>query len=107
MGEIYEMNVNGFPICKLGDIVSPYYDNRTIQLSIGDKILFYSDGLVDAKNEDGEVYGHNRLKRLLKDNHNLNPSELKLAVRNDFYMHVAYENKLMDDVTFLAMEVIK
>lgn len=106
-GQIGEMNVNGFPICKLGDLVSPYYDNRSIQLEIGDKILFYSDGLVEAKNENGKVYGNERLKQLLTDNSTLNPSDLKTIIKNDFYKHIGFESELMDDVTFLLMKVNK
>ena len=50
-GEVFEMDVKGFPICKFGDYNMPFYDNRNIQLETGDKILFYTDGLVEAKTE--------------------------------------------------------
>lgn len=104
-GEIQELSVNGFPICKLGDLVSPFYKNRNIQLEVGDKVLFYSDGLVEAKNENGQVYGSDRLKSFLKNNCTLSSSGLKDALKKDFYEHIGYDSHLMDDVTFLTMEV--
>ena len=104
-GELYEINVKGFPICKLGDLISPYYDNRMIQLEAGDKMIFYSDGLVEARNEIGEIYGHSKLKDVLRNNHSLNSVDLNTAIKNDFYNHIGHEGELKDDVTFLTMLV--
>lgn len=105
-GKIYEMDTQGFPICKLGEYVSPYYDNRSVQLETGDKILFYSDGLVEATNEDAEVYGQDKLKNFLKNNHQLNSAELKIAIKNELFEHIGYSSELKDDVTFLIMSVV-
>lgn len=106
-GEIYEMNSQGFPICKLGDLINPTYETRIVQLEIGDKILFYSDGLVDAKNKNGEIYGQERLKEFLDKKRNLSSIELNTAIKYDFYRHIGYGIKLTDDVTFLNMIIIK
>lgn len=109
-GDIYEMDSKGFPICKLGDFINPTYENKTINLENGDKILFYSDGLVDAKNKNNEIYGQQRLKDLLKDNHHLNSVELNIAIKNDLFRHIGYavsSNQLMDDVTFLNMMILE
>lgn len=105
-GEIYEMDVRGFPICKLGDFVSPNYKNRSIHLETGDKVLFYSDGLIEAKNNNGKIYGQHKLEELLKGNHDLNSAELNIVIKNDFFSHIGYSNELMDDVTFLTMSVL-
>ncbi|OLS03830.1 MASE3 domain-containing protein [Tissierella creatinophila] len=102
-GELYEMDVRGFPICKLGNLMDPYYENKSIQLETGDKILFYSDGLVEAKNKNKEVYGHHKLENLLKNNYNLNSTELNIAIKEDFFNHIDYSKELMDDITFLTM----
>ena len=100
------MNVKGFPICKLGDMVDPFYENKAVQLESGDKILFYSDGLVEAKNKGGQAYGQNRLEVFLKNNSTLNTDDLNIALKEDFYKYINYKKDLMDDVTFLTMEVI-
>lgn len=104
-GEIHDMDVKGFPICKLGNLVSPYYENRTLKLETGDKILFYSDGLVDAKDKNGERYGIDRLKDFLNTRHNLNSAELNTAINERFFKHIGQEGELIDDVTFLTMMV--
>lgn len=106
-GKIFTMDVKGFPICKFGDYISPFYDNRNIQLESGDKILFYSDGLVEAKNKNGEIYGQHKLEDFLKKNYNLNSTELNIAIKNNLFNHIGYGEKLMDDVTFIIMEIIR
>ena len=104
-GEINEINAQGFPICKLGDLISPYYDNRKIQLETGDKILFYSDGLVEARNKNGNIYGENKLKEFLKNNYKLSSTKLNFAIKKEFFKHIGYTSQLMDDVTFLTMQI--
>lgn len=105
-GEILELNAKGFPICKFGDFLTPSYENRTIQLETGDKLLFYSDGLVDARNEIGDKYGQQRLKNILKNNLNFNSEDLNIAIKHDFYRHIEHRDVLMDDVTFLTMSIV-
>ena len=105
-GEVKEIKVKGFPICKLGDIVNPFYKNETVKLERGDKILFYSDGLVEARNESGEDYGQDKLKAFLEANHTLNSADLNVAIKNDFFKFKNYNKELSDDVTFLTMDIL-
>jgi sigma-B regulation protein RsbU (phosphoserine phosphatase) len=41
------------------------YDEATVRLSPGDTILFYTDGITEAKNSAQELFGEERLDRLL------------------------------------------
>lgn len=104
-GEVLEMNIKGFPICKLGDYVMPFYDDRTVQLESGDKILFYSDGLVEVKNKNNVIYGQQKMEEFIKRNCKLNSTELNVAIKSNLYNHMGNDGKLMDDATFLIMEV--
>ncbi|MFA9423595.1 MAG: MASE3 domain-containing protein [Sedimentibacter sp.] len=104
-GEIVEMELKGFPICKLGDYYEPFYEDRMIQLESGDKILFYTDGLVEAKNLDGDIYSQEKIKDFVGTNHSLKATELDEAIKENLYKHIGSSGKLLDDVTFLIMEV--
>lgn len=104
-GEIIEMNVKGLPICKLGGMVDPTYENITIQLETGDKILFYSDGLIEAQSKNKEEYGQVKLEQFLKENSSLSASELNSAIKHDFFEHIGFNEQLMDDTTLLVMEL--
>jgi sigma-B regulation protein RsbU (phosphoserine phosphatase) len=37
------------------------YSERKVRLSSGDVLVFYSDGLTEARNADGELFGVERL----------------------------------------------
>lgn len=104
-GQVIEMDIKGFPICKLGDQIMPFYEDRKIYLEIDDKILFYSDGLIDAKNKKGQMFEQDRLKDFLKKNYHLNSSDLDIAIKNNLFNHVGQDGKLEDDVTYLIMQV--
>lgn len=104
-GEVVKLNTKGFAICKLGEYITPKYEEREIQLESGDKLLLYSDGLIESKDKNGEFYGQEKMKSFLEDNHSLNGSKLKKILKNDLFEHMGAETKIMDDITFLIMEV--
>ena len=104
-GQVIEMDIKGFPICKLGDQIMPFYEDRKIYLEIDDKILFYSDGLIDAKNKKGQMFEQDRLKDFLKKNYHLNSSDLDIAIKNNLFNHIGQDGKLDDDATYLIMQV--
>lgn len=104
-GDVLELNSKGFPICKLGEYIMPFYDDRTVQLESGDKMMIYSDGLVEAKNKIGEIYGQQNMMEFLKNNSSLNAGDLEIKIKNNLYNHIGHDGRLMDDATFLIMEV--
>jgi sigma-B regulation protein RsbU (phosphoserine phosphatase) len=53
------LDVDGFPIGMAPD--SDEFQQRSVVLEPGDRILIYSDGLPDAMRGDGEVFGAARL----------------------------------------------
>jgi hypothetical protein len=48
----------------LGVAPSVSYEERTIALVQGDRLALYTDGLLEARNQTGELYGFERLKAL-------------------------------------------
>lgn len=61
--EVRTVEVEGFP---LGLFPGVTYDEQVIHTSTGDLIVFFSDGIVDAENIHGEMYGSDRLCSLLE-----------------------------------------
>lgn len=51
----------------LGYFDQPELEERTFQLLAGDRLLLYTDGLVDGMSPDGEVFGTRSLEKLLLD----------------------------------------
>ena len=54
-------------------------DQRTIQLSPGDGVLFYTDGVTEAFSEQDELFGEDRLLEIVKSSHH-SSTELLAAI---------------------------
>ncbi|EOC99234.1 SpoIIE family protein phosphatase [Caldisalinibacter kiritimatiensis] len=54
----------GYPVCSLFEKIE--YQESTIKLEKGDKVLFYTDGIVEAKNSKEEQFGLDRLLDIIK-----------------------------------------
>jgi sigma-B regulation protein RsbU (phosphoserine phosphatase) len=52
------------------------YETLTVRLSPGDSMLFCTDGITDAFDQDGEQFGVDRLKELCRDQRHSSPTEL-------------------------------
>jgi len=103
-GEVSELIIKGFPICKFPDSHPVEYYNSTVKLNKGDKVLFYTDGLVEAENQDKKVYSDLRLKALLQKNRHLNAFQLTKSISEHVFQFIG-DSKLRDDITFFVMEV--
>ena len=58
-----ELNVP--PALPLGLVASASYDETTIHLDIDDRLTLYTDGLLEARNANGEIFSFERLQQLL------------------------------------------
>jgi hypothetical protein len=52
------------PGLPLGVIADSQYDQATFQLNRGDRLVFLSDGVVEAMNNDGELFGFERTQQV-------------------------------------------
>jgi len=52
------------PGLPLGVIADSEYEQATFQLSRGDRLVFLSDGVVEAKNAHGELFGFERTQQV-------------------------------------------
>ena len=52
-------------------------------LQSGDRLLFYTDGLTERSNSQGQLYGVERLRRQLALNHGDDPKKILDAIMED------------------------
>ncbi len=64
-GGIERIRVEGYP---LGMFPDSEYEEVTLQLAPGDFVVFFSDGMLDAENQTGEMFGEERLISILNKN---------------------------------------
>lgn len=103
--EISEVDIKGFPICKLDDVYTAEYIDKTIKLNKGDKILFYTDGLVELRNEStGESFTSERLKELFAECREKMTWEICGKIEKNIFK-ISEHSKPTDDITFFIMQV--
>ncbi|HHW47769.1 MAG TPA: SpoIIE family protein phosphatase [Clostridiaceae bacterium] len=103
-GEIDELAVTGFPICKFRDYYYAVYEDRSIKLNPGDRVLFYTDGMIEAENKQRVSFSEKRLKEILKQNRDLDGLKLSEAIERHIFEFVD-PDKLKDDITFFIMDI--
>lgn len=74
-------SANGCRVLELSDIppglfVGVNYENSVLSLQPGDAVLFYTDGIADALNANGEEFGVERLQAICADRKGFSSKEL-------------------------------
>ena len=80
------------------------YTNHTIKMNHGDRLFVYTDGITEATNDYDELYGEERLLRILKavQYDEKNSRDILDIVRNDLNDFVL-DAPQFDDITMLSM----
>ena len=96
---------DGFPLnIPLAVDLNTLYGQLTISMVPGDRLFVYTDGIIDAPNQEGESFGLDRLKDVLDANTGASLSELKKAVLKTLHQYTKQE-LTYDDITLIAMEI--
>jgi PAS domain S-box-containing protein len=80
------------------------YDQISVPFEAGDVLLFYSDGVTEARNLAGELFGEERLLQCVRSNSKLEPEALVEAVRKAA-VTFSESSRLTDDLTCVAIKV--
>ena len=89
----------------LGAAENMHYDQRIILLGKDDCILFYTDGLTESYNNDGDFYGEERLAQALKAGHCSSAHGLIDAVEKSL-LDFVQDLPPADDLTMLVLRRI-
>jgi serine phosphatase RsbU (regulator of sigma subunit) len=93
-----ELWATGMP---LGLMPKMNYEEKEISLEEGDRILFYSDGLVEAHDPKGEMFGFLRLRELVGS---LDYSSLVDRLPKELSSFVGDGWEQEDDITLLTVQ---
>lgn len=91
---------NGFPICRLSDFFEPEYTSEFIHLCDGDRLIFYTDGLIDK--DKNSILDQEELVELMLQYKN-HPAKAVNRALTDRIDSVAAQ--LDDDVTYFIMDI--
>jgi predicted ester cyclase len=97
-GDAEELRARGMP---LGLMPGMGYEEKEIQLDAGEGVLFYSDGLVEAHDPEGEMFGFPRLRALVAKH--AEERSLGDSLMEELYSFVGEGWEQEDDITLLTL----
>lgn len=89
----------------LGVDCSLSYEQKTIDLSHGDLLVLYTDGITEAEDPTGEEFGIVRLQSVLSANINKNASAIAAAIENACMQFIDSPIPL-DDITLMVVRCL-
>jgi serine phosphatase RsbU (regulator of sigma subunit) len=99
-GTVEQIKANGVPLGVMGGV--SFQDPAAIQLQHGDRLLVYTDGITEAKDAGGTMFGIDRLGRAVVRHSKLEGQAFIDALYNEV---MAFSNNaaLQDDLTLLSI----
>lgn len=94
-----ELRARGMP---LGLMPRMHYEQKTTTLMPGDGILLYSDGLVEARDTRGVMFGFPRLKSLVNE-HPFDGEGLTTILSEELKEFTGEGREQEDDITFVTL----
>jgi hypothetical protein len=99
-GEVTSFETASLP---LGTKLSPVWTERSIEIRPGDTVVLQTDGLYEANDADGTLYGFERLENVLH-RAGESPGEVRDAILRDLWSFRG-EARQSDDVTIVVLRV--
>jgi serine phosphatase RsbU (regulator of sigma subunit)/CHASE2 domain-containing sensor protein len=99
--KLVETKGDKFP---LGILENANYQETKIQLSTGDRLLFYTDGIVEAMNVQQEIFGFKRLIDVVQESKSMDADSLlkEILTRMNAFIGNASQH---DDLTVIVVSV--
>jgi phosphoserine phosphatase RsbU/P len=102
-GQVEIIEAAGLPI---GLFPNAEYDEVTYHAREGDLFVFFSDGIIDASNSNGHMYGRSGLERVVTANCEGSPERVVNAIFEAVTRHTAGTDPF-DDETVVALKVCR
>ncbi len=103
--EFEEWDTNGLFIGAVNE-ANDLYEEKHDMLDFGDRMVLYTDGLLEARNDKGDEFGIERLQEIMRKTKDLPLMDARAEIISYWYNFTEGE-LIKDDVTFLILEVGK
>jgi len=96
--EAKELRARGMP---LGLMSASSYEEKEMVLDVGESVLFYSDGLVEAHDPEGQMFSFPRLRALVAEH--TEEGALGEYLLEELYSFVGEDWEQEDDITLITL----
>lgn len=101
-GSVTRLKSNGFYVGMMTD--TPFeFESAKADLPTGAKLILYTDGITEARNKKGELFGMDRLATIAKAFARQNCEETRVGILREFHTFIEGV-PVDDDVTLLILE---
>ncbi len=100
-GKIIELINEDF---NLGKKMNLQFEERNTNLESDDVLIFYTDGITNALNENGEAFGFENLKKLILETYNLSSKDIIKKLKEEL-SSFSKDKPQFDDMTLVALKV--
>jgi len=100
-GKVQIIEATGLPLGLFDDAD---YDELSFRAKPGDMFVFFSDGILDAANGAGDLFGRERLEQIVTKDANASPDAVVKAIFKAVAEHAAGQDAF-DDQTVVAIRV--
>ncbi len=101
-GRVEMLDRGGIALGVLPDV---HYEETSCRVDNGDALVVYTDGLPEARDQDRQFYGLDRLRRLTVANRMDGAEDLRDRVLEDLMKHTAGHSP-SDDVTLVVVKIL-
>lgn len=102
-GDIRELDTGGLFIGAMEEANDSYEDGE-LQLQSGDRIIMFTDGIVEHKNEEGEEFGEDRLVELIKTHRTSTLHEMHENIITELQSFMG-SAPVRDDISMFSIEL--
>lgn len=89
--------------CPLGVLKKENYGQNKIKISAGDAFLFYTDGVTEAINKEGEMFGLELLEKKFLNSIHLSAKEIVNRIKDEVFNFICGNNQF-DDMTLVVFK---
>ena len=96
--------VVGLRIPGAAEKFAHHLEEVRLRLTVGDVIVFYTDGITEAMNAGSDLFGEGRLSRIVEEHGHLESSELRERILREIEAFVGTADQ-HDDMTMILLKV--
>lgn len=92
----------------LGILRNKLYENHVVEKTFtyqaGDVLVLFTDGIVEAKNDESHQFGFERIRTLLEIYHKLSPEEIQTKIIDSLHAFVGRDRLIDDDYSMMVVK---
>jgi PAS domain S-box-containing protein len=100
--EFFDLNAKGTILGWLNDL---QLAEKTVHLESGDRVIFYTDGILESKNSENELYGEERLQKTIRGCAYMSAEKFSQELLGEIEIFTGDSN-FDDDITMVVLDVL-